>query len=93
MATKKQVNEIPEGFTDTTKTEVVVEAAQHVAKGESDEERRVRFLSDQCNAAVSHLRILRDAYHDSAVQRMFDTAIDHMITAQMWAVRAVKHRG
>jgi hypothetical protein len=36
---------------------------------------------------------LRDAYHDGEVQEMFTTAIAHTVTAQMWAVRAVKHCG
>jgi phage gp29-like protein len=95
MATKKQVNEVPEGFIDTTKTEVIV-AAFEVSPppaSESDEERRVRHLNRSCDAVVAHLRILRDIYHDGAVQGMFDTAIEHTITAHMWAVRAVKHRG
>ena len=93
-ATKKQVNEIPEGFVDTTKTGVPVEVVEVQPPGsESDEERRVRYLKDVCGAEVGHLRILRDTYHDSARQGMLDIAIEHTITASMWAVRAVTHRG
>lgn len=94
MATKKQVNEIPEGFVDTTKTGVPVETVEvQPPKNESDEERRVRHLKDACDAQVAHLRILRDSYHDGATQGMLDIAIEHTITASMWAVHAVKHRG
>jgi len=91
MATKKQV-EIPEEDALAEFKEIVsTMPVPPVLQSESDEERRVRAINISFDSSVLYLRTLRDAYHDGEVQEMFNTAIAHAVTAQMWAVRAVKH--
>jgi hypothetical protein len=90
MATKKQV-ETPEEDALAEFKDIV--STMPVPQDENDEERRVRSINESFDTAVTYLRTLRDAYHDGEVQEMFTTAIAHTVTAQMWAVRAVKHRG
>lgn len=102
MVTKKQVNEVPEGFVDTTKTEIVpnpapVESTPAPVAGyhplSDDEVRRVSQSKALFDAAVMYLVILRDSYHDAEVQRMLSVAITNAETASMWAVRGITHRG
>lgn len=93
MATKKQVETPAEDVLEEFKEIVSTMPIPPVPQDESDEERRVRNINTSFDANVHYLRTLRDAYHDSAVQEMFTTAIAHTVTAQMWAVRAVKYRG
>lgn len=102
MATKKQMNEVPEGFTDTTKAEVVpdptpVQPATEQVAGHrplsDDEVRRINQSKTLFDAAIMYLTILREAYHDAESQRMFSVAITNAETASMWAVRGITHRG
>jgi len=102
MATKKQVNEVPEGFTDMTKTEVIpnpapAEPAPEPVAGyhplSDDEVRRVSQSKALFDAAVMYLVVLRDSYHDAEVQRMLSVAITNAETASMWAVRGITYRG
>jgi len=102
MATKKQTNEVPEGFTDTTKTEIAPDPAPaeskpapaHVYSPLSDDEvRRVSQSKALFDAAVMYLVVLRDSYHDAEVQRMLSVAITNAETASMWAVRGITYRG
>lgn len=103
MATKKQTNEVPEGFTDTTKVEQIPElevTAQPASEPVSgyhalsdDEVRRVNQAKTLFDAAIMYLVILRDSYHDAEVQRMFSVAITNAETASMWAVRGITRRG
>ena len=58
-----------------------------------DEVRRVNLVKREFDGAIAMLKILRDAYHDAEVQRMFAVAITNAETASMWAVRAITHRG
>ena len=88
MVTKKQSDAPAEDALAEFK-EIV--STMPVPQTESDEERRVRAVNISFDASVLYLRTLRDAYHDGEVQEMFNTAIAHAVTAQMWAVRAVKH--
>lgn len=59
----------------------------------ADEVRRVNQTKTLFDATILHLKVLRDAYHDAEVQRMFAVAITNAETASMWAVRAITHRG
>ena len=100
MATKKQTNEVPEGFVDTTKTEITPDPAPaqpapaHIyGPLSADEVRRVSQSKALFDAAIMYLVILRDSYHDGEVQRMFSVAITNAETASMWAVRGITHRG
>jgi hypothetical protein len=102
MATKKQTNEVPEGFTNMTKTEIVPDPAPEQPEPEpvtghhplSDNEvRRVNQSKLLFDAAIMYLVILRDSYHDAESQRMFSVAITNAETASMWAVRGITHRG
>jgi len=90
MATKKQAEAPVEDALAEFK-EIV--STMPVPQDESDEERRIRMINESFDTTVTYLRVLRNAYHDGEVQEMFTTAIAHTVTAQMWAVRAVKHRG
>jgi hypothetical protein len=102
MATKKQVNDVPEGFEDTTKT---VEISEPVTEAQpapviisyhplsEDEVRRVNQVKATFDGTVAILKIMRDSYHDAEVQRMFSVAITNAETASMWAVRGITHRG
>lgn len=90
MATKKQAEAPVEDALAEFK-EIV--STMPVPQDESDEERRIRMINESFDTTVTYLRVLRDAYHDGEVQEMLNTAIAHSVTAQMWAVRAVKHRG
>jgi len=96
MATKKQAETPAEDvlaeFKEIASTMPVADGGTG-SWGESDEERRIRNVNQAFDSSVGYLRSLRDAYHDGEVQEMFNTAIAHAVTAQMWAVRAVKHRG
>jgi hypothetical protein len=105
MATKKQTNEVPEGFVDTTKTEEIPEPVIEAPKPtpapaivsyhplSEDEVRRVTQVKATFESTVAILKILRDTYHDAEVQRMFSVAITNAETASMWAVRGITHRG
>lgn len=103
MAIKPKTVEVPEGFTDTTKTEqipeptVAVQPAPAPVAGynplSADEVRRVNQSKELFDAAIMYLTILRDAYHDAESQRMFSVAITNAETASMWAVRGITHRG
>ena len=102
MATKKQTNEVPEGFTDTTKTEIAPDPASAESTPEAviswhplstDEVRRVNQVKTAFDGTIIMLKILRDTYHDAEVQRMFAVAITNAETASMWAVRGITHRG
>jgi hypothetical protein len=109
MATKKQTNEVPEGFEDMTKTEPITEAVLEtpaVPAGQEpapvitsyhplseDEVRRVNQVKATFDGTISMLKILRDTYHDAEVQRMFSVAITNAETASMWAVRGITYRG
>ena len=88
MATKKQADAPAEDALAEFK-EIV--STMPVPQDESDEERRVRSINESFDTTVTYLRTLRDVYHNGEVQEMFNTAIAHAVTAQMWAVRAVKH--
>jgi len=90
MATKKQAEAPVEDALAEFK-EIV--STMPVPQDESDEERRIRMINESFDTTATYLRVLRNAYHDGEVQEMFTTAIAHTVTAQMWAVRAVKHRG
>lgn len=90
MVTKKQSDAPAEDALAEFK-EIV--STMPVPQDESDEERRVRSINESFDTTVTYLRTLRDVYHNGEVQEMFNTAIAHAVTAQMWAVRAVKHRG
>lgn len=105
MATKKQTNEVPEGFVDTTKTEDIPEPVTEAPKPapapavtgyhplSEDEVRRVNQVKAAFDGTIAMLKILRDTYHDAEVQRMFSVAITNAETASMWAVRGITHRG
>ena len=103
MATKSKTVEVPEGFTDTTKTEQIPESAVAVQPApapvagynplSADEVRRVNQSKELFDAAIIYLTILRDSYHDAESQRMFAVAITNAETASMWAVRGITHRG
>jgi hypothetical protein len=103
MATKPKTVEVPEGFTDTTKTvqtpepEIAAQPAPEPVSGynplSADEVRRVNQSKELFDAAIMYLTILRDAYHDAESQRMFSVAITNAETASMWAVRGITHRG
>lgn len=105
MATKPKTVEVPEGFTDTTKTEQIPESAVAVQPApapapvagynplSADEVRRVNQSKELFDAAIMYLTILRDSYHDAESQRMFSVAITNAETASMWAVRGITHRG
>jgi hypothetical protein len=105
MATKKQTTEVPEGFVDTTKTEPIPEPVTEAPKAQptpvitsyhplsEDEVRRVNQIKATFDSTVSILKIMRDSYHDSEVQRMFSVAITNTETASMWAVRGITYRG
>lgn len=105
MATKKQINEVPEGFVDTTKTEEIPEPVIEAPKPtpapvvtsyhplSEDEVRRVNQIKATFESTVAILKIMRDTYHDAEVQRMFSVAITNAETASMWAVRGITYRG
>jgi hypothetical protein len=105
MATKKQMNEVPEGFVDTTKAEEIPEPVTEAPKAQpapaiasyhplsEDEVRRVNRVKAAFDGTVIMLKILRDTYHDAEVQRMFSVAITNAETASMWAVRGITYRG
>ena len=108
MATKKQTNDVPEGFEDTTKTEPITEVILEtpaVPAGQpapvitsyhplsEDEVRRVNQIKATFDSTIAMLKILRDSYHDAEVQRMFSVAITNAETASMWAVRGITYRG
>jgi hypothetical protein len=95
MATKKQTDtpassQVDYYFDDALPEFKEIVSTMPVPQDENDEERRVRSINESFDTAVTYLRTLRDAYHDGEVQEMFSTAIAHAVTAQMWAVRAVK---
>lgn len=90
MATKKQAETPAEDVLAEFKE---IASTMPVPQDENDEERRIRSINQSFDTTVAYLRTLRDVYHDGEVQEMFTTAIAHTVTAQMWAVRAVKHRG
>ena len=105
MATKKQANDVPEGFEDTTKTVEIPEPVTEAPKAQpapvitsyhplsEDEVRRVNQVKAAFDSTIAMLKILRDAYHDAEVQRMFSVAITNAETASMWAVRGITYRG
>ncbi len=105
MATKKQMNEVPEGFVDTTKAEKIPEPVIEAPKAQpapaiasyhplsEDEVRRVNQIKATFESTVAILKIYRDTYHDAEVQRMFSVAITNAETASMWAVRGITYRG
>ena len=93
MATKKQAETPAEDVLAEFKEMETTMPVSPIPQAESDEERRVRNVNQAFDTSVVYLRTLRDAYHDGEVREMFNVAIAHAVTAQMWAVRAVKHRG
>ena len=93
MATKKQAETPAEDVLSEFKEMETTMPVPPTPESESDEERRIRNINQAFDTSVVYLRVLRDAYHDGEVQEMLNTAIAHSVTAQMWAVRAVKHRG
>ena len=105
MATKKQVNDVPEGFEDTTKTMEIPKPVTEAPKAQpatvitsyhplsEDEVRRVNQIKAAFDGTITMLKILRDSYHDAEVQRMFSVAITNAETASMWAVRGITYRG
>jgi len=93
MATKKQAEAPAEDTIAEFKEMVSTMPVYPVLLSDSDEERRIRMINESFDTTVTYLRVLRDAYHDGEVQEMFTTAIAHTVTAQMWAVRAVKYKG
>ena len=105
MATKKQANDVPEGFEDTTKTVEIPEPVTEAPKAQpapvitsyhplsEDEVRRVNQVKAAFDGTIAMLKILRDTYHDAEVQRMFSVAITNAETASMWAVRGITYRG
>jgi hypothetical protein len=105
MATKKQTNDVPEGFEDTTKAVEIPEPVTEAPKAQpapvitsyhplsEDEVRRVNQIKAAFDGTIAMLKILRDSYHDAEVQRMFSVAITNAETASMWAVRGITYRG
>ena len=58
-----------------------------------DEARRVAKIKADFGELITYLKSLRDAVHDSEVQRMYSVAITEAETASMWAVKATTWRG